>query len=62
MVKSSDIAMALCASKWYEEPEKVKKLMLIMMMRCKRILCLQIGPFNNMSLETFLGVSKIIMC
>ncbi|CAH1163297.1 unnamed protein product [Phaedon cochleariae] len=57
-LQSSNIAIAIWNSKWYEESLKVKNLMLMMMMRCTRNLCLEIGPFNTMSLRTFLGILK----
>lgn len=49
--------MALCSSNWYQEPQRVQKLMVNMMMRCNKELCLEIGPFTVMTLRTFLGVS-----
>nr|UTN00919.1 odorant receptor [Semanotus bifasciatus] len=58
MVQSSDVGYALCASKWYEQPEKIKKMLITMLMRCNRLLCLEIGPFSTMTLGTFLGILK----
>ncbi|XP_074026902.1 odorant receptor 10 isoform X2 [Leptinotarsa decemlineata] len=58
IVESSNIAVAIWESEWYEESKKVKNLMLIMMMRCNRELCLEIGPFNTMSLNTLIGILK----
>ncbi|XP_023309827.1 odorant receptor Or2-like [Anoplophora glabripennis] len=58
MVHGSEIGMALCNSNWYEESERVQKMMVIMLMRCNRELYLEIGPFAAMTLRTFLGVLK----
>ncbi|KAJ8976063.1 hypothetical protein NQ317_002538, partial [Molorchus minor] len=56
MTESSDVGLALCSSRWYDQPEKVKKMLIMMLMRCNRFLCLEIGPFSTMTLATFLGV------
>nr|AUF73038.1 odorant receptor [Anoplophora chinensis] len=58
MVHGSEIGLALCNSNWYEESERVQKMMVIMLMRCNRELCLEIGPFAAMTLRTFLGILK----
>ncbi|KAG5900095.1 hypothetical protein JTB14_016064 [Gonioctena quinquepunctata] len=58
IVESSNLAVAIWESKWYEEPTRMKNMMLITMMRCKRVLCLEIGPFNIMSLNTMIGILK----
>nr|QNH68034.1 odorant receptor 7 [Apriona germarii] len=58
MVQSSEIGMALYKSKWYEESLKLQKMMIIMLMRCNKELCLEIGPFAVMTLATFIGILK----
>nr|QUP79569.1 odorant receptor 9 [Monochamus saltuarius] len=58
MVNSSEIGMALCSSNWYEESERVQKMMLNMLIRCNKELCLEIGPFTVMTLRAFLAILK----
>ncbi|KAJ8968954.1 hypothetical protein NQ317_013832 [Molorchus minor] len=57
-VSSCDIGQALYVNNWYEQPQKVKKMLIIMKMRCNRSLGLEIGPFAIMSLNTFIGILK----
>lgn len=53
--QSSKVAWNIYCSKWYDQTEKIKKIML-MMMKNSKPLSLEIGPFNKMSLEAFIGV------
>ncbi|CAH1102964.1 unnamed protein product [Psylliodes chrysocephalus] len=57
-LEASDIARALFESNWYEQTKVVKQMVSIMLMRCNREVALYIGPFDKMSLRTFLAVIK----
>ncbi|KAJ8976065.1 hypothetical protein NQ317_002540 [Molorchus minor] len=56
--QSCDIGQALYANTWYEQPQKIKKMLIVMKMRCNRSLGLEIGPFAIMSLNIFIGILK----
>ncbi|KAJ8983700.1 hypothetical protein NQ317_009135 [Molorchus minor] len=58
MEQSSNVALAVWQSEWYEEPQKVKQMMLMMIMRSNKALTLDIGPFSTMTLNTLLGILK----
>ncbi|KAJ8947657.1 hypothetical protein NQ318_009541 [Aromia moschata] len=59
MLQSSNIGNAIWESKWYEEPQKVKQMMIIMIMRSNKALALVIGPFTTMTLSTFQGTTVL---
>ncbi|KAJ8947662.1 hypothetical protein NQ318_009546 [Aromia moschata] len=56
MQQSSNVAMAVWESEWFEEPQRVKQMMLMMIMRSNKPLVLDIGAFSTMTLSSFLGV------
>nr|UTN00907.1 odorant receptor [Semanotus bifasciatus] len=58
MIQSSEVSLAVWESDWYEEPQNVKQMMLIMIMRSNKPLVLDIGPFSTMTLNAFLGILK----
>ncbi|KAJ8947659.1 hypothetical protein NQ318_009543 [Aromia moschata] len=58
MEQSSNIAIAVWESEWYDEPQRVKQMMLMMIMRSNKPLVLDIGPFSTMTLSTFLRILK----
>ncbi|KAJ8958194.1 hypothetical protein NQ314_006447 [Rhamnusium bicolor] len=57
MVQSTNIAIAIWESGWYEEPLEVQQMMKMMILRSNKALGLDIGPFATMTLNSFLGVS-----
>ncbi|CAG9861693.1 unnamed protein product [Phyllotreta striolata] len=58
IVESLNIPTSIWNGKWYEEPLKTQKMMLIMMKKCSRPLTMDIGPFNIMSINTLIGILK----
>nr|QXE93253.1 odorant receptor 27 [Eucryptorrhynchus brandti] len=57
-VQSVALADALFASNWYEQSEKAKKMIQIMMMRSRKPLSISIGPFFPMTLDTAISTMK----
>ncbi|CAH1142515.1 unnamed protein product [Phyllotreta striolata] len=58
IVESSRISVSIYNSCWYEQPEVVKKSLLLLMQRCNKPCTLEIGSFGIMSLETFISIMR----
>ncbi|XP_076275660.1 odorant receptor 49b-like isoform X3 [Rhynchophorus ferrugineus] len=57
MYQSQHLALDIWNSRWYEQNEKLKRMMLIFIVRSQKPLRFLIGPFGVMSLETFISVT-----
>ncbi|CAH1101725.1 unnamed protein product [Psylliodes chrysocephalus] len=57
--EASGIGQAAFESNWYEQPKEIKQMVITIIMRCNKEVSLSIGPFDKMSLKTFVVVSKI---
>ncbi|XP_060530436.1 odorant receptor Or2-like [Cylas formicarius] len=57
--QSSNLADALYSSNWYEQTQKVKVFIHIMMVRCQKPLTLSIGPFGAMTANAALSRAKL---
>ncbi|XP_076275653.1 odorant receptor 49b-like isoform X2 [Rhynchophorus ferrugineus] len=58
MYQSQHLALDIWNSRWYEQNEKLKRMMLIFIVRSQKPLRFLIGPFGVMSLETFISILK----
>ncbi|XP_018567067.2 odorant receptor Or2-like [Anoplophora glabripennis] len=58
MLESINVSTAIYECGWYDEPKKVKQMMLLMIQRANKVLKLDIGPFTTMTLGTFLSILK----
>nr|QWT83551.1 odorant receptor 52 [Eucryptorrhynchus scrobiculatus] len=56
--ESVGVANAICASDWYEQSEKVKKLLIIMIMRAQKPIGITAGPFFLMTTGSALMTLK----
>uniref|UniRef100_A0A310S6K7 Odorant receptor n=1 Tax=Chrysomela lapponica TaxID=153811 RepID=A0A310S6K7_CHRLA len=56
--QSSDIASSVYDNEWYNQSEEVKKMMCMVMLRCKKGIGLEIGTFRIMTLKTLLSILK----
>uniref|UniRef100_A0AAR5QI27 Odorant receptor n=1 Tax=Dendroctonus ponderosae TaxID=77166 RepID=A0AAR5QI27_DENPD len=54
-VESLSISDALFESRWYEQTQKVKKIIIIIMMRSRKPLRIMIGPFYPLTIHTALN-------
>ncbi|ENN81885.1 hypothetical protein YQE_01732, partial [Dendroctonus ponderosae] len=57
-VESLSISDALFESRWYEQTQKVKKIIIIIMMRSRKPLRIMIGPFYPLTIHTALNLKK----
>ncbi|XP_023310497.1 odorant receptor Or2-like [Anoplophora glabripennis] len=58
MLESINISTTVYECGWYDEPRKVKQMMVMVILRANKALGLDIGPFTTMTLNTFLGIIK----
>ncbi|XP_060535689.1 odorant receptor 45b-like [Cylas formicarius] len=57
-MKSLALANAIYTSSWYEQKEKIKRILLLMIVRGQKPLMLTIGPFDAMTTQSALKVMK----
>ncbi|XP_023312069.1 odorant receptor Or2-like [Anoplophora glabripennis] len=58
MLESLNVSTAVYECGWYDEPQNVKQMMLLVIQRANKALELDIGPFTTMTLRSFLGIIK----
>ncbi|XP_076254243.1 odorant receptor 67c-like [Rhynchophorus ferrugineus] len=58
-IQSEHIAYSIYESKWYEDSTEVKKMLYIVVMRCRKPLSLNIGPFGSLTNDAFLSRIKL---
>ncbi|XP_072380430.1 odorant receptor Or2-like [Diabrotica undecimpunctata] len=58
LIQSTRITQALIESNWHEQPIKIQKMMLFIIMRSNRQLKMDLGQFTNMSLNVFITIIR----
>ncbi|XP_060523732.1 uncharacterized protein LOC132700431 [Cylas formicarius] len=62
--ESSQLAMALYESRWYEQTHQTKVIMQFMLMRCQKPLSINIGPLGPITVDAAMSFTKktMIIC